>query len=126
MNRLTIILIFLLITITSFSQIAEKWDLRKCVDYALDHNISIKQQDIQSQIAQLTYKQNDLSKYPNLNLNSNIGLNTGRSIDRTTNQFTTESIFYNSFSLQSNVEVFNWFSKKNTIAANKYEADASK
>jgi outer membrane protein len=32
---------------------------------------------------------------------------------------------YNSFSLQSNVDVFNWFSKKNTIAANKYEAQAA-
>ena len=126
MNRLTIILIILLITITSFGQTAEKWDLRKCVDYALDHNISIRQQDIQAQIAQLTYKQNDLSKYPNLNFNSNLGLNTGRSIDRTTNQFTTESIFYNSFNLQSNIEVFNWFSKKNTIAGNKYESDAAK
>jgi len=126
MNRLTIILLFLFVSAVSFSQTAEKWDLRKCVEWALDHNISIKQQDIQAQIAQLTYKQNDLSKYPNLNLNSNFGLNTGRSIDRTTNLFTTESIFYNSFSLQSNVEVFNWFSKKNTIAGNKYDADAAK
>jgi outer membrane protein len=126
MNRLIIVLIFLVTTITSFSQTVEKWDLRKCVEYALDHNISIKQQDIQAQIAQLTSKQSDLSKYPNLNFNSNLGLSTGRSIDRTTNQFTTESIFYNSFSLQSNVEVFNWFSKKNTIAGNKYDADAVK
>ena len=126
MNRLTITLVFLLTTVTSFSQTAEKWDLRKCVEYALDHNISVKQQDIQAQVAQLTWKQNDLSKYPNLNFNSNLGLNTGRSIDRTTNQFTTESILYNSFSLQSNVELFNWFSKKNTIAGDKYNADAAR
>ncbi len=107
-------------------QAQEKWDLRKCVEYALESNITIKQRDIQAQIAQLTYKQSDLSKYPNLNFSSNLGLNTGRSIDRTTNQFTTESIFYNSFNLQSNVDVFNWFSKKNTIAGNKYEVLASK
>jgi outer membrane protein len=103
----------------------EKWDLLKCVQYAYDNNISIKQEDIRAQIAQFTYKQSNLSKYPNLNLTSNVGLNTGRSIDRTTNQFTTESIFYNSFNLQSNVDVFNWFSKKNTIAGNKLEAMAA-
>jgi outer membrane protein len=119
-------LFFLAIIIMAFSsQAQDKWDLRKCVEYALENNITIKQRDIQAQIAQLTYKQSDLSKYPNLNFSSNLGLNTGRSIDRTTNQFTTESIFYNSFNLQSNVEVFNWFSKKNTIAGNKYEVLAA-
>lgn len=109
----------------SFVSAQEKWDLLKCVNYALQNNISIKQQDIQAQIANLTYKQTDLSKYPNLNFNSNLGLNTGRSIDRTTNQFTTESVINNYFNLQSNVDVFNWFSKRNTIAANKYEALAA-
>jgi outer membrane protein len=91
----------------------------------MQNNIQIRQQDIQAKIAQLTYKQSDASKYPSLNFSSNLGLNTGRSIDRTTNQFTTESILYNSFSLQSNVDIFNWFSKRNTIAGNKYEAQAS-
>lgn len=103
----------------------EKWDLLKCVQYAHENNITIKQRDVQAQIAQLTYKQSNLSKYPNLNFNTGLDLSTGRSIDRTTNAFTTESIFNNRFSLQSNVDVFNWFSKKNTIAGNKLEAQAA-
>jgi len=113
------------ILFVTYTSAQEKWSLLKCVQYAHENNITIKQRDIQAQIAQLTHKQSDLSKYPNLNFSSNIGLNTGRSIDRTTNQFTTESIFYNSFSLQSNVDIFNWFSKKNTIAGNKLEAMAA-
>ncbi len=116
---------FVALLFVSFISAQEKWDLLKCVQYALDNNISIKQQDIQAQIASLTYKQSNLSKYPNLNLNSGLDLSTGRSIDRTTNQFTTESIFNNRFSLQSNVDVFNWFSKRNTIAGNKLEALAA-
>ena len=107
------------------AQAGERWDLRTAVEFALKNNISIRQQDVQAKIAQLTYKQSDLSKYPNLNFNANVGINTGRSIDRTTNLFTTESILYNSFSLQSNVDIFNWFSKRNTIAANRFEAQAS-
>ena len=117
--------VVLLLLITTLLNAQEKWDLLKCVTYALQNNITIKQQEIQAQIAKLTYKQNDLSKYPSLNLNSNLGLNTGRSIDRTTNQFTTESIFYNSFNLQSNVALFNWFSKRNTIEGSKYESLAA-
>ena len=124
MFKSIISLLFALLFV-SFISAQEKWDLLKCVNYALQNNISIKQQDIQAQIANLTYKQTDLSKYPNLNFSSNLGLNTGRSIDRTTNQFTTESVINNYFNLQSNVDVFNWFSKRNTIAANKYEALAA-
>ena len=121
----SIIASFVALLLVLFVSAQEKWDLLKCVNYALQNNISIKQQDIQAQIAKLTYKQSDLSKYPNVNFNSNLGLNTGRSIDRTTNQFTTASIFYNSFNLQSNVELFNWFSKKNTIEGNRYETLAA-
>lgn len=104
----------------------EKWDLRKCVEYALEHNITIKQQDIQAKIAELTLKQSRASQIPSLNFGSNLGMNTGRSIDRTTNQFTTESIWYNSFSLQSNVDLFNWFSKRNTIAGDLLSSEAAK
>jgi outer membrane protein len=103
----------------------EKWDLRKCVEYALENNISVKQQDIQAQIDALTAKQSKASQIPSLNFGANLGLNTGRSIDRTTNLFTTESIWYNSFSLQSNVDVFNWFSKRNLIAGDVLNATAS-
>jgi outer membrane protein len=84
------------------------------VEYALENNISIKQQDIQAQIAELTYHQSDLSKFPNLNFSANLSMNTGRSIDRTTNLYTTQSVINNYFSLQSNVDLFNWFSKTNT------------
>ncbi len=45
----------------------EKWDLRKCVEYALEHNITIKQQDIQAKIAELTLKQSRASQIPSLN-----------------------------------------------------------
>lgn len=123
MNRLIILLGLFGINIFCFAQ--EKWDLKKCVDYALENNISIKQQDIQAQIAELTYHQSDLSKFPNLNFSANLSMNTGRSIDRTTNLYTTQSVINNYFSLQSNVDLFNWFSKTNTIAGNKLEAEAA-
>src|ERR1044072_1102316 len=123
MNRLIILLVLSGISFFSFGQ--EKWDLRKCVDYAMQNNITIKQQDIQAQIAQLTYQQSDASKYPNLNLGSDLGITTGRSIDPNTNLFTTQTILFNSFSLQSNVNVFNWFSKRNVTAGYNYDAQAA-
>ncbi|HEY0059261.1 MAG TPA: TolC family protein [Flavisolibacter sp.] len=123
MKRLTACLLFSLMGLTAMSQ--EKWDLKRAIDYALQNNISVKQQDIQARFAALTYNQSKLSQYPSLNFGSNLGLNTGRNIDRTTNQFTTETTLYNSFNLQTNVDVFNFFSKKNAIAANKLDMEAT-
>ena len=107
------------------SNAQDKWDLRKCVDYAIANNISVKQEDIRTRLAELTYKQSDYSKYPSINFNASTGVNSGRSIDPKTNSFTTQNIFYNSFGLQANVDLFNFGSKKNTIAANRFAFEAS-
>lgn len=103
-----------------------KWDLKRSVDYALANNISVKQQDIQARLAELTHYQSRFGRLPTANVGTSLGLNTGRSIDRTTNQFTTESIFYTGLNFQTTVDLFNFFSKQNTIAGNRYEAEASR
>src|SRR5688500_15897590 len=123
-KRSYICLLFLLfINQVLFAQ--DKWDLKRAIDYALANNISVKQQDVQARLERLTYNQSKLSQYPSLNFGNSLGLNTGRSIDRTTNQFTTQSIFFTGFSLQTNVDVFNFWSKRNTIAANRYASAAA-
>ena len=104
----------------------EKWNLRKAVDYALENNISIKQQDVQARLQRLTYEQSKLALYPSLNFGNSLGLNTGRSIDRTTNLYTTQSIFFTGFSLQTNVDLFNFGSKRKTIDANRYASEAAR
>jgi outer membrane protein len=100
----------------SFGQ--DKWDLRKAVEYALEHNISVRQADVQARIVALTFEQSKLSQLPSLNIQNNAGYQFGRSIDPSTNQFTTAQILFANHSLNMNLDLFNWFSKKNTVAAN--------
>ena len=117
----------LLVFSTSFGQTTtsgEKWDLRKCVEYALEHNISVRQADVQARIVALTYVQSKLSQFPSASIQNNAGYQFGRSIDPATNQFTTAEILFANHSLNLNLDVFNWFSKRNTIAANKLQAEA--
>ena len=102
MRKRSYICLVLLVLSAQFSFAQDKWDLRKAVEYALANNISVKQQDVQARLEKLTYEQSRLSQYPSLNFGNSTGINTGRSIDRTTNQFTTQSIFYTGFSLQTN------------------------
>lgn len=100
---------------TSFAQ--EKWDLRKCVEYALQNNISVKQADLQIRFAQLELQQSKLALYPSASYSSSLGYSSGRNQDPTTFSLITTGYLFNNHSLQASADIFNWFSKKNTIAA---------
>jgi outer membrane protein len=104
----------------------QKWNLRQCVEYALANNISVKQSDIQARLAELTYKQSKLQQYPSANISGNAGINAGRSIDPTTNQFTTSQLFFSGLNFNTSATIFNWFSIKNNIAANDFEMQAAR
>ena len=126
MNHLKASLLVLgnLLTLFAFSQ--EKWDLRRCVDYAVANNITVKQSQIQEKLAQLQYLQLKDSRWPSLNLNTNQGFQFGRSIDPATNQFTNTPVTFLSGQLQTGVTLFNWFSVKNNIEANRLTVEANK
>jgi outer membrane protein len=120
--RIVTLFIGLLTFTASFAQ--DKWDLRRSVEYALKNNISIRQADVQAKIAALTYDQSKLSQYGSANIQNSGGYQFGRSIDPASNQFTTAKILFVNHSLNAGVDIFNWFSKKNTIAANRLQAEA--
>lgn len=110
-------------TVTCLAQ--DKWNLQQCVDYAIKNNISVKQADVQARIDKLTHEQSVLSQYPRASSQHSAGYQFGRSIDPTSNQFTTNQIFFANHSVDVGMDLFSWFSKKNTIEANKYLAQAS-
>jgi outer membrane protein len=85
-----------------------KWDLQRCVDYAIKNNISVRQADVQARLAALQAKQAKLYQYPSASFGTNVGLQNGRSIDPTTNLFTTTQLLSQSYSLQGGAQIFNW------------------
>lgn len=114
----------ILVAFTSFCQ--DKWDLRRCVEYALSNNISIRQADIDARTAKLSYDQAVWAKYGQVSFNSLLGLNFGRSIDRSTNLFTTSQLLNQSLNLQAGVTLFNWFALKRNAEYNDYSYQAGK
>src|ERR1700754_1190260 len=115
--RLLLSLAIFLLNHTCYSQ--DKWDLRKCVDYALANNISIKQADIQARLSRLTLTQSKLSQIPTLTVGTGVGVNSGNSLNQTTYTINNTTYLYNNYSLQANVTVFNGFYLRNLIAANR-------
>ncbi len=103
----------------------KKWSLQDCVDYALDHNISVKQSDVQAKIAGINYKQSKLSQIPTANFSNNDGFRFGKSQNPSTGILENQNYFSVGMNFSSSAEIFNWFSKKNTILANEWSMMAA-
>lgn len=128
--RYTSLLFFVFITTTALAQPApsgggDKWGLRKCVEYAWQNNLNIKQQEIQASLAGVSEKQAKNSVYPNANFSTNAGLQFGRSVDPTTNQFTTTQLLFQQYNFNADITIFNWHRIKNNIRAAQLDSKAA-
>ncbi len=101
------------------------WTLQHCVQYAINHNISIKQDSLTARLAKYTLQQTRFSQLPTLSANGSFGRSFGRSINPATNQFVDAS--YNSFvpTVNGNLLLFGWLQVRNTIERNRYSLEAS-
>lgn len=124
--RNKLLLAALMLAFSSQLVAQKKWNLLECVQYAMENNLTVKQVALQENFSELTLKQSKLSQYPNLSFGGNLSFNSGRNQDPTTFSLITQSYLSSGYQLQSSAEIFNWFSKKNTIAANNWELMAAK
>jgi len=116
----------LFIILASHTEAQEKWNLRTIVDYAMENNITVKMSEVQEKIAAINLKQSRLSQIPTAGFSGNLGYNSGNNQDPITFQRVTQTYLSSGVQLQSSAEIFNFFSRRNQIAANEWEYEASK
>lgn len=104
----------------------EVWDLRRCVDHAVKNNISVRQADLQARFSQLTYQQNKNGQLPSLNFGGSTGYRLGRSENPTTGVLEDNNFLNVGMQLQSDVTLFNWFSRKYNTESSKLNWDADR
>jgi outer membrane protein len=109
----------------SIAQDPEPWSLEDCVRYALENNIQVKQQQLNAVANENILKQSKINLTPNLNGGFNHSFSRGRSLDQSTYTFQNQDVNSESFSLISNMTVFNGLQQVNTIKQNKYNLMAS-
>lgn len=102
-----------------------KWSLQRCVEYAMQHNIGVQAAEIGVQEATLTYEQAQRNRLPNANGGASLGMNLGRSINPFTNQFETNAIFSNNFSVQSSTPIYTGGRLVNSITQAAVNMDAA-
>ncbi|MEA3444753.1 MAG: TolC family protein [Bacteroidota bacterium] len=119
----TITIILFVFPAIIYSQ--QAWTLEECIDYALEHNISVKQQQLNTAMNKNNLLQSKHSLLPSINAGVSGSLNLGRSVDPLTYEFTTENVKSSNFAINSSVTLFSGLQQYNTIKANEYNLKAS-
>ena len=125
MKKSIYIILFIAAPLFSLGQNDNVWTLQECVDYALEHNLDIRQSLKNVENSSINLNQSKYSLYPSLNGSSSFQNNWGRSIDPTTNDFITQQINFLSFSANSSVTLFNGNVLRNQIKRDEQELRAS-
>lgn len=103
-----------------------RWSLNEAIEYAWNNNIQVEQSQLQIETGEINYLQSKLNRYPTLNGQALHGYRFGRSIDPFTNQFTTEPIRFNNFSVFSSLDIFGGFQLHNQVKARYAELEAAR
>jgi outer membrane protein len=96
------------------------WTLEDCINYAIENNIGLKRQKLQTESAETDLLKAKMNLIPSLNFGSDANLGFGRSINPVTNLITFKQNISNSYSLNSSIQLFSGFAAANTISANKF------
>jgi outer membrane protein len=117
--------VFLLLAAPAgFSQ-AKEWQLEECIKYAIDNNIQIKQQVLQTRYQENTLAQSKLNLLPTLNGQASHNYSFGRVLDETSYEFKNQNSQSNSFYAGGSTNLFNGLQNYNTIRKNKNQLLAS-
>lgn len=110
----TILLGICFVGILGFSQ-QKKWTLLECVNYALEHNISIQQSELDVLQSELNKKDAIGNFYPTLNANGNHSWNIGLNQNITTGLLENLTTQFTSLGLSSNVTIYNGLQNVNQL-----------
>jgi len=120
-KKFTTVFICLLFLQVGFGQ--KTWSLTKCIQYAQQNSLSVKQGQNQVEQAQLSKQEALYSRYPTVNSSLRGGLNFGRTIDPTTNSFISETVLTSSLGVDAGVTLYNGGRIRNQIKQSQINVD---
>lgn len=124
MYRITLIIAFLTAAAASWGQQERQWTLRECIDYALEHNITVKQQDITRRQSEVELSTSRNSRLPDLNATASQNWSFGRGLTAE-NTYSNQNTGTTSFSLGTTVPLFTGFRIPRTVEMNRLNLEAA-
>ena len=102
------------------------WTLHAAVDYAVAHNLGVRQSQLTAQQQEASLRLNRAALLPTAGLNGTQGFNFGTNRDPFTNQFQQLNVRSNNFSASAQATIFSGFQLRNTIKQGQMEAEAAR
>lgn len=126
MKKISAIFFVMLSFSSAFGQSeAEAWTLKECIDYALKNNIQVKQSELDMAQSNVNFNRSKADLLPTLNAIGNLRFNVGRTINPFNNELVETPVVSNNYGVNTNVMLFNGFSKLNAIKQAQAEKEAS-
>ncbi|MDP4224703.1 MAG: TolC family protein, partial [Bacteroidota bacterium] len=104
----------------SYSQ-KQVWSLEECIKYAIDHNLQIKQQTVQTRVQKNSLDQAKLNLLPSLAGQASHDYSFGRALDQNSYTFYKETVLSDYFYFGGRTNLFSGLQNLNTIQRNKYQ-----
>lgn len=123
MKRHILLLLVASITLAN-ANAQEQWSLEKCVQYALENNIQVKQQNLSIKTSENSLSTSKFALVPDLNGSASHNYTFGRAIDMGTNTVSTDLQSTN-VSISSSVTLFNGLRQYNNIKQSEINLMAS-
>lgn len=127
-----ILVCLLFVVALSFSQ-QKKWTLQECIEHALEHNISIKQNALDLKQSEIGKKDAIGNFLPTLNASGSHSWNIGLNQNITTGLLENQTTQFTSLGLSSNVVIYNGLRNMNqlhrsnlAVLASQYQLDSMK
>lgn len=119
------VLFFVGIALTNNSQ-AQVWSLEKCVSYAMENNLNIKQTKLSVDLAEVDKSDANYSRLPSLNGQASNTHTYGRAINPLTNSYVPQDVNSINLNANSNVTLFNGFQRTNNYKSAVLNVEAEK
>ncbi|MBR1574978.1 MAG: TolC family protein [Bacteroidales bacterium] len=100
------------------------WSLSQCIDYALDHNLTVRQNEISAAQREVELSTAEARRLPSLSGNASQNFSFGRGLTAD-NTYANTNTTSTGFSLGSDVPLFQGFQIKNSIAMSKLNLAAA-
>lgn len=115
---MSILLVLLGAYAISYGQ--ESWTLQDCIDYALENNIQLKRQQLQSESAKNNYNHSLISVLPSLSAFANHDYNSGRALNYDTYEWENREFEQGNMGMESRMNIFSGFQNYNNIQQQRF------
>ena len=105
---------------------SKKWTLEECVNYALENNISIKQSELDTQIASVDKKTAIGNFLPSINVTTNHSWNIGLNQDITTGLLRNQTTQFTSSGANVGIDIYKGLQNQNNLRRANLAVIASK